>query len=46
MTPLTIGLLFSTGWVLAAPVLGRPLAWVVMAATVVLRSRPGSRRCG
>ena len=36
MAPVTIGLLFSAGSVLAAPVLGRPLAWVVMAATVGL----------
>jgi len=41
LAPVTIGLLLSTGWILAEPVRGEPAAWVLMAATVafMLRTR-------
>jgi chromate transporter len=41
LAPLTIGLLLSTGWVLAEPVRGEPAAWILVAATVafMLRTR-------
>lgn len=34
LAPVTIGLLLSTGWVLAEPVRGEPVAWVLIGATV------------
>lgn len=37
--PLTIGLLFSTGWVLAEPVRSEPGAWALMIGTVIIMSR-------
>lgn len=36
LTPLTLGLLLSTGWVLTAPVRDRPVALAVVAATVLV----------
>jgi chromate transporter len=35
MAPMTLGLLLSTGWLLAAPVVQRPVAVVLLAATVL-----------
>ena len=35
LAPLTIGLLVATGWVLALPLVQRPLAMLLVAATVV-----------
>lgn len=37
--PLTIGLLLSTGWVLAEPVATHPAAWALLAGTVLVMSR-------
>jgi chromate transporter len=37
--PLTIGLLLSTGWVLAEPVATRPAGWALVIGTVVVMSR-------
>jgi len=39
MTPLTIGLLLATGWVLAGPAAGRVGAMALVAATVVVSMR-------
>ena len=39
MAPITIGLLFSTGVVLALPMVRRPGAWALVAATVLLSAR-------
>ena len=41
LAPLTIGLLLSTGWLLAEPVGAEPLAWILVVATVsfMLRTR-------
>jgi len=41
MAPITIGLLLSTGGVLALPMARVPGAWVLVAATVVLMLRTG-----
>ncbi len=39
LTPLTLGLLLSTGWVLTAPVRHRPVALALVAATVLVSVR-------
>ena len=39
LTPLTLGLLVSTGWVLLTPSRHQPVAWALVAATVVLSVR-------
>ena len=39
LTPLTLGLLLSTAWVLLAPTRQHPAAWVLLAATVALSVR-------
>ena len=41
LAPVTIGLLLSTGWVLAEPARGAPGAWILIGATVLcmLRTR-------
>ena len=39
LAPVTIGLLLSTGWVLAEPVRDRPQAWILVGATVLLMLR-------
>jgi chromate transporter len=39
LAPVTIGLLLSTGWVLAEPVRGEPAAWMLIGATVILMVR-------
>jgi chromate transporter len=35
MAPLTIGLVLATGWVLTEPTRGSPMAWALVAATVL-----------
>jgi chromate transporter len=39
LTPLTLGLLLSTGWVLAGPAAGHPGAMLLVAATALVMSR-------
>lgn len=39
MAPITLGLLASTGWLLAAPVSHQPVAWLLIAGTVLLMWR-------
>ncbi len=39
LTPLTLGLLLSTGWVLLSPSRQQPAAWALVAATVALSVR-------
>jgi chromate transporter len=39
LAPLTIGLLLSTGWVLAEPARNQPAAWILMGATVAVMLR-------
>jgi chromate transporter len=39
MVPVTLGLLLSTGWLLAAPVRAHPVAWVLVLGTAIASAR-------